>query len=146
MKREKIIETISGAFILLWLYAAFTKLAGFSIFLKGLQHFPVINWISWPVAVAIPLLEIVLSVLLFFQRTRKKGLRFSLYLITLFTVYIGGMVTFENKKPCGCGGVLQSLSWTGHFIFNTVFIVLAYIGIKFYNSIDSNNGYSKVAH
>lgn len=134
MKKQIIIQMVAGLFILLWLYAAFTKLAGFGGFVKGLQHFPVIGWAAWPVAVMIPGVEIGLSILLFFPGTRGNGFRYSLWLMCLFTLYIGSMVAFVPERPCGCGGILQSLSWPQHLMFNILLTGLAYTGFRMYKS------------
>jgi hypothetical protein len=41
------------------------------------------------------------------------------------------MLLSEKDLPCSCGGIISSLSWRQHIIFNGVFILLAITGIIF---------------
>ncbi|MGC1244316.1 MAG: MauE/DoxX family redox-associated membrane protein [Chryseosolibacter sp.] len=46
-----------------------------------------------------------------------------------FTGYIAFILTFSPYVPCSCGGILSSMGWTEHLIFNVVFTALAVAGI-----------------
>ncbi len=47
-----------------------------------------------------------------------------------FTVYIGLVLTgLFGRVPCSCGGVLSSLGWEAHFLFNVCILALAVIGV-----------------
>jgi hypothetical protein len=50
--------------------------------------------------------------------------------MTIFTIYIGAiMAGFFINVPCSCGGLIQSLTWGEHLLFNLFFIALAFIAI-----------------
>jgi uncharacterized membrane protein YjjP (DUF1212 family) len=36
---------------------------------------------------------------------------------------------FNKELPCSCGGIISLLSWGGHLVFNSVFILLAFAGV-----------------
>jgi hypothetical protein len=49
--------------------------------------------------------------------------------MVLFTGYIIALLTFSDKLPCSCGGVIELMSWSQHIIFNSLFIALAAVGV-----------------
>ena len=100
------------------------------IFLSSMQKSRLLRSIAYPLSWTIPVLEIIISILLFRAGTRKAGLYGSAILLSLFTLYLGYMLLFETNLPCTCGGVLQSLSWKQHFLFNVLFIGLSIRGIQ----------------
>ena len=133
MKNKTLIEIIAALFILLFVYTAVSKFFAFRSFNYVLGTSPLIGKNLAPiVAYAIPLLEIVISLLLFFPRTRKMGLWLSLGLMLLFTAYIGYLSLFVSHLPCRCGGVISKMSWTQHFYFNIFFTLLAVLGLWLY--------------
>jgi putative oxidoreductase len=129
MKRNILTEIIAALFILLFMYTATSKFLEFSSFRTVLHMSPLIGDTASVVAWGLPLTEIVISLLLFFPRTRRKGLWASLVIMTLFTAYIGYMIYFTPTRPCNCGGVLQQMTWKQHLIFNIFFTLLAGIGL-----------------
>lgn len=129
-RKSTIIEIISALFILLFVYTALSKLTEFSNFRNTLWRAPLLQNIATPVAWTIPIVELLISLLLFIPKTRLPGLYSSFILMTGFTLYIGYMLAFESNLPCSCGGVIQNMTWTQHLLFNTFFILLAFIGIK----------------
>ena len=127
-KHQQIEKIIAVLFILLFVYAATGKLLRyeqFSIqlgqvsFLKPLA--PVLSW-------AIPLLEYILTALLLKAETRRLGMMGSAILMSVFTLYIAGMITFSPQLPCSCGGIINKLTWQQHLVFNLFFTALAYFG------------------
>lgn len=91
------------------------------------------------VAWAIPLIELVISGLLFIPQKRGMGLYASFALMLVFTTYLSYMILFSSHLPCSCGGVLQQMTWPQHLWFNIGFTILAAAGIRmhyrFKNSI-----------
>jgi hypothetical protein len=79
----------------------------------------------------IPSVEIGISLLLVIPNLRKPGLLFSASLMSLFTLYIAYMLLFTPELPCSCGGILNSLGWKEHLIFNLCFTTLAFMGWRF---------------
>jgi len=90
-------------------------------------------------APAVPIIEIVVSLLLLFPRTRPAGLLASFSLMTLFSFYVGGMLLFSNNLPCSCGGVITEMGWKAHLIFNVIAALLAWVG---WRSTLNKNGQS----
>jgi len=129
MKRTTIIEIISALFILLFVYTASSKLLGYDNFrgtiVKSAFLRPYVDIVAW----LVPSIELIVSALLFFPRTRLLGLYGSLGLMIAFTLYVGLLLAFEKNLPCSCGGVISKLTWKEHLIFNSFFTVLAAIAI-----------------
>jgi Methylamine utilisation protein MauE. len=140
LKWNLIVEVICALFILLFTYTAITKFGDFSNFRYVLTQSPIIGqhaqWISW----LLPVLELAIAASLFIRTTRRYGLMASFVIMIAFTFYIGYMLSFASKLPCSCGGVLQSLSWTQHLIFNIVFTVLAFAALRINRTTNSNAG------
>lgn len=124
-----IADSISGLVLLLLLYTALSKLADPIAFKFLLTRSPLLKTFAGTIWWLLPVAEIVVVLLLFFTTTRLKGLYASFFLISIFTVYLGSMLLFSTDIPCSCGGVLNSLSWQQHIIFNLFFIILSAIGI-----------------
>lgn len=134
MDRSKVLyqmvpKVISILFIVLFVYAATSKLIDFDHFKAQLIKSPYIsnyaNWISW----GIPTIEYILAGQFAFNIYTLKAFYASFSLLVLFTIYIVLVLNFSDSIPCSCGGVLSSLGWNDHVIFNSVFIVLALLGI-----------------
>ena len=129
MKRNLIIEIISGLLILLFLYTGLSKLLEPEKFLFSLEKSPLLSPFSGFISIALPAGEIILAALLFFKRTQLKGLWISLGLLSLFTAYLIYMVVFHDKLPCSCGGVISKMTWKQHIFFNLFFVLLTAIAI-----------------
>jgi hypothetical protein len=128
-RREVAIQTIVSLLILLFIYAASSKLLDYTKFRIELGKSPLLTAFAGLVAWSIPLLEIAIALLLAFVRTRLLGLYASFTLMVLFTAYIIYILNFSPYVPCSCGGVLQKLDWRTHLIFNSFFVALAGIGV-----------------
>jgi hypothetical protein len=128
-KREILVQTISSLLVLLFVYAAGSKLLDYTKFRVELGKSPLLTAFSSLVAIAIPIIELAISLLLSFPRTRLAGLYASFTLMVLFTAYIAYILRFSPYVPCSCGGVLQKLNWTTHFWFNIFFILIAAIAV-----------------
>ena len=133
MRKSIFISFIAAAFVLLFVYAATSKLIEFSKFEVQLGQSPMLTGISAIVAVAIPVIEIIPAGLLFFEKTRLAGLYVSFSLMVMFTAYIVAVTQFSDYIPCSCGGILQKMTWNQHLVFNIVFTCLALAGVMFYS-------------
>lgn len=129
MKRSTIVEIIAWLFVVLFLYTGISKLTEYTVFKEQLAESPVLAPVAPIVAWGLPLIEFIVSLLLFFPRYRLKGLYMALTLMVSFTCYVIAILAFSTKLPCSCGGVLEQLSWKGHLVFNGIFIALAIIAI-----------------
>jgi len=138
-KKNLIVEIISYLFIILFVYAAVSKLLDFEQFRVQLGQSPLLSafaqWIAW----AVPTIEIVIAVLLISPRFRLPGLYASFSLMIMFTTYIIIILNFTDFIPCSCGGVLEQLGWTEHLVFNIGFILLALLGILFLSNNEKIN-------
>lgn len=133
MKKNTIVEIIAAILIFLFVYAALSKILDFDKFKYQLGQSPFITRISGIVAWAVPLGELLVSILLIIKRTRLTGLYLSFFLMLLFTGYIFMMLRYSSYLPCSCGGVLSVMSWKQHFIFNLAFTCLSLVGVLIQN-------------
>jgi uncharacterized membrane protein YphA (DoxX/SURF4 family) len=121
----------SFLFIILFVYAAVSKLFDFSSFNAQLAQSPLLTgftgWVIW----IIPTIEIMIAILLAIDHFRLMGLYAAFSLMVMFTAYIIAILNFTDYIPCSCGGVLQHMSWKTHLIFNIGFVLLAAVGISF---------------
>ncbi|HWK05552.1 MAG TPA: MauE/DoxX family redox-associated membrane protein [Puia sp.] len=125
MKRSTIIEIISILFMILFLYTGISKLTDHSVFREQIAESPILAPVAAVIAWSLPIIEFTVVILLFITNWRLKGLYASLILMILFTGYVIALVSFSDKLPCSCGGVLEQLSWRQHIVFNIVFTGLA---------------------
>ncbi|MAM28759.1 MAG: hypothetical protein CMC13_07020 [Flavobacteriaceae bacterium] len=122
-------KAIAYLFILLFTYAAVSKLLDFETFTVQLAQSPLLSAYAGTIAWWVPGVEIGIALLLFFPQLRIPALYACFTLMVLFTTYIFIILNFSDFIPCSCGGVLEQLSWTQHLIFNLIFIVLAGLAI-----------------
>lgn len=121
--------TVAMLYILLFSYAAMSKLLDFQNFQIQLGQSPLLSAFAAPVSVAVPVAEFILVLLLMFKKSRLIGLYGSFVLMTMFSAYIVIILNFSSFTPCSCGGILEKMSWTQHLIFNIVFVVIATIAV-----------------
>ena len=129
MKRSTVVEIISSLLVLLFVYSALSKLFDYSTFKLQLSKSPYITDFAFLIAWALPVVELLIAVLLFFNRTRLAALYGSLFLMTMFTAYIYSMLNFSYYIPCSCGGVLSKMTWGQHLWFNIFFVAISITGI-----------------
>lgn len=127
--REFIMDIAVYLFIILFMYTAASKLLTIKSFAATLAKSPFIGHLNNVVAWAIPVVEIIISLVLIFPAVRKTGMRAALLLMTVFTLYLTYMIFSGTKLPCHCGGVISSMSWQQHIWFNLGFIALAIVGL-----------------
>lgn len=130
IKKSTLVEIIAHLFIILFLYTGIAKLMEFDVFQEQLAESPVLAFAAPFIAWALPISEFIISLLLFFPRFRLKGLYASLIIMILFTAYVITILSIDKELPCSCGGIIEALSWTGHLIFNSSFVLLAILAIR----------------
>ena len=126
-----VITLIGYLYVLLFLYAAISKLLDFETFTLQLAQSPLLSAYAGFIAWAVPGIEILIACLLVIERFRTLALYASFTLMVMFTAYIFIILNFSDFVPCSCGGVLEDLSWTQHLVFNLIFIVLSGVAIFF---------------
>lgn len=123
------VEATCLAYVMLFVYAAVSKLLDFENFQVQIGQSPLLSafasWVSW----AVPLIELLISALLIFRSTRIWGLVLAFNLMVMFTVYIFIILHYSSFIPCSCGGILEKMSWNAHMFFNLLFVVLAFIAV-----------------
>lgn len=129
MTRKTVVEIIVFMFIILFVYAAMSKLLQYERFTLQLKSSPVIGSYAGLLAWVVPAVEIIIVALLCARKTRFIALNASFGLMLLFTMYVSFILLFSGNIPCSCGGVLESLGWVEHLIFNFTFVLLAGAGI-----------------
>ncbi|OQP45867.1 hypothetical protein A4H97_32000 [Niastella yeongjuensis] len=123
-KRTTVIEIITVLNIILFLYTGIAKIMDYSVFKEQLAMSPILSWAATPVAVLLPVVEFAIVLMLVIPRWRLKGLYASFVIMALFTAYIIAMFIVAPEMPCSCGGIISELSWTGHVVLNSVFVLL----------------------
>jgi uncharacterized membrane protein YphA (DoxX/SURF4 family) len=139
LSKSTLVEIIGFLFIILFLYTGISKLMEYSVFKEQIAESPILQPFAPFIAWSLPLTEFLVSILLIVPRWRLKGLYASLVLMVAFTLYIGTIMTFNKELPCSCGGIISLLSWKEHLVFNSVFILLAFAGVKLEKRIRRSN-------
>ncbi len=129
-----LLEFICFLYILLFVYAAMSKLLVFDQFVIQIGQSPVLTPYSTLIAWTVPFIEIIIALMLIIPRFKLLGLYASYNLMVMFTAYIFIILNFSDDIPCSCGGVLEKMGWTEHLIFNIAFVILAFIGIYISNA------------
>lgn len=124
-----ILDSISLLYILLFVYAAVSKLLDFENFRVQLGQSPLLtvfaSWLAW----LVPSVELAIAIALCFHSIRFWALYASFVLMTMFTAYIYIVLNYSSFVPCSCGGILEKLGWTEHLVFNIIFVLLAIQGL-----------------
>ncbi|MBS7253332.1 MauE/DoxX family redox-associated membrane protein [Flavobacterium branchiicola] len=122
-------EIICLLYVMLFVYAAVSKLLDFDNFQVQLGQSPLLSVYASFVSWIVPTLELLIACLLFIPKLRDYGLYACLCLMTMFTAYIYIVLHYSSFVPCSCGGILEKMSWDVHLIFNIFFVGLAVLAI-----------------
>ncbi|MEQ1586218.1 MAG: MauE/DoxX family redox-associated membrane protein [Cyclobacteriaceae bacterium] len=129
MIKKLAIEILVFLFVVLFVYAALNKVLEFQKFTVQIGQSPLLTGFGGFVPGLVIGVEFIVVVLLLVPRLRLVGFFAAFSLMTMFTAYIGAILTYSPYVPCSCGGVLEKFSWTEHLIFNSGFVVLGLAGI-----------------
>lgn len=128
-----VIEIVCLLYVLLFVYAAVSKILDFENFQVQLGQSPLLSafasWVSW----LVPLAELIITLALIIAKFRNIGLLAALSLMTMFTAYIFIILNYSSFVPCSCGGILEKMTWGVHLAFNIVFVLLAALAIVLQN-------------
>lgn len=146
MKKAIILEVICYAFILLFTYAALSKLFMFRLNLFDLGRSPLIGDFAPFLSVFLPVSELAISAMLFFPKTRKWGLYGATGLMFAFTAYVLVLFRTQESLPCTCGGLIRELDWHGHLALNIGYTIAGAVGIWLHRTQDRiENGPHKLS-
>jgi len=120
-------------FIILFVYAAVSKLIDFENFQVQIAQSPLLSAFATPIAYGVVVGELLIALMLCFTKSRTLGLYLFLGFMTAFTVYIYLILNYSPFVPCSCGGVLEKMGWTEHLWFNIGVCVVAVGGIVWGN-------------
>ncbi len=128
--KQWIIEIITGLLAVLFIYTAVSKLMDFDRFIWQINNQPFDNRLTPFLTHALPSVELLLTGLLLWPKTRLAGLYGSGVLLTVFTIYIT-LVTFNfyPRVPCGCATAFEHLSWPQHLAMNAGFTAMAFTAV-----------------
>lgn len=128
--RQIIVPVVCYLYILLFIYAAVSKLLEFEDFRIQLAQSPLLSAYAGIIAPSVIAAELLLSMLLCFKATRLSGLYCSFFMMIAFTVYIYIILNYSDFVPCSCGGIIEKLSWTQHMVFNIAFALMALAAVS----------------
>ena len=128
MKKGVLAEVCSFFLILLFVYAASSKLFSFDNFHSQLYLYPLVKHFPLFTAISVISAELIISALLLFPATRLTGFIGSALLLSTFTVYLSYSILTNTHLPCSCGGVIQYMTWKQHIVFNICFLTLSLAG------------------
>ncbi|WP_289058423.1 MauE/DoxX family redox-associated membrane protein [uncultured Flavobacterium sp.] len=116
-------------YVMLFVYAAVSKLLDFENFQVQLGQSPLLSSYAAVVSWLVPLTELSIAFVLFIPKWRTYGFYACLSMMTMFTAYIYIVLHYSTFVPCSCGGILEKMSWNIHLLFNIFFVLIALIAI-----------------
>ncbi|PXY40866.1 hypothetical protein DMB65_09805 [Flavobacterium cheongpyeongense] len=137
------IDVICLLYILLFVYAAVSKLLDFENFQVQLGQSPTLSSYALWISYLVPLIELLIALFLIIPKLRNCGLYSALCLMTMFTTYIFIVLHYSSFVPCSCGGILEKMSWNVHLAFNLFFVVLAITALIWQSQQPNNNAWKK---
>jgi uncharacterized membrane protein YphA (DoxX/SURF4 family) len=122
-------DIVSYFFILLFCYAAISKMLDFENFRVQIGQSPLLSAFAEFISYAVIIVELIIVILLLVTNLRRAGLYASTALMSAFTVYIFLILNYSDFIPCSCGGILEKLGWTEHLIFNIACVISGVVAI-----------------
>ncbi|AZA73781.1 MauE/DoxX family redox-associated membrane protein [Chryseobacterium indoltheticum] len=142
--KTRFVEIVSYFFILLFCYASISKILDFENFQIQIAQSPLLSAFADIVSYSVLIIELLVSSVLVFEKTRRLGLYCSFVLMIAFTVYIYLILNYSDFIPCSCGGILEDMDWKTHLIFNIATVILAAVAI-FLQSAESKKSVQKTS-
>src|SRR5690554_2917477 len=135
--KHYIISLITLLLLLLWIATGLDKFWDLEGFRQSLLNQPFPNSWAEVLYLALPISELGCAMLLVVgsidnpktNHLLKWGFALSALLLLGFTLFIlFEIVGWYEKRPCGCGSVISSLSWEQHLWFNVGFLLVSLWG------------------
>ena len=130
--KNGIVTIICYLYIMLFVYAAVSKLLDFENFRVQIAQSPLLTAYAGFIAYCVIIFEVGCALLLSISSRPLLGLYATYVLMLLFSNYIFLILNFSPYVPCSCGGILDDMGWTEHLIFNLVFVLLAALAILYF--------------
>ncbi|QIG90360.1 tellurium resistance protein TerC [Chryseobacterium sp. POL2] len=127
--KQTIINITTSFLMLLFCYAAISKILDFENFQVQIAQSPLLSAYAGFVSYSVIIAELLIVALLMIPKARPAGLYASFGLMLAFTVYIYLILNYSDFVPCSCGGILEKMGWTEHLIFNTACVLLTLYAI-----------------
>ncbi len=120
------------SYVFLFAYTGYSKLLDHVSFTRGIARVPILGHFPEAIGWGVPILELVLAVGMVVPEPRVQRVSFgiSVSLMAIFTLYLLLMVSLVKEKLCHCGGVIGSLGWTEHMMFNAAILALGIWSIR----------------
>ncbi len=139
------VMVIRVVILFLFTYTLVNKLFDVRLFVASMQLQPFPMLVSRILIWVVPLAEGMISLLLLFDKTTKIAFWLAFVVLSAFTIYVSFVVFgFYHKIPCPCGGIISGLSWTGHLLFNLLFLTITAIGLMMYHGINTSKKYCAI--
>jgi hypothetical protein len=135
--KKRFVEIVSYFFILLFCYASISKTMDFENFQIQIAQSPIFSSIAGFISYGVLAVEIIVSLMLIFHRTRTAGLYASFFLMISFSIYIYVILNYSENVPCSCGGILEKMGWRTHLIFNIVAVLFSAVAIFFDSTLNN---------
>jgi len=129
MNTKALVKLIAIALAVLFAIAAVDKLEHYAKFSLQLQSFPVDLSVLSSQAWMIPVSELMVALLLILPLTRLKGLFASLFLLSVYTLYLVCMLETRFHCICNCGEPFRSLSLKMHIAFTLAAVFVTGVGV-----------------
>lgn len=126
---QYLINTIRYAFVLLFTYAAVSKILDFENFQVQLGQSPLLNEHPEVMAYCIIIALLITVLLLCFGKAKKAGLYSTLIFASLSMLYIGIVLINKYNLPCTCIAFFEKLSWKSNLWFCAGIDLVAFISL-----------------
>lgn len=123
-RKKLFIEITALLQIGLFVYAATSKLTDLENFTVQIGQSPMLSAFAGILAIAVPIAELLISVIIAIPRTRLIGLYLAFCLMVMFSAYIFIILNYGSFVPCSCGGILEKMGWKEHLVFNIFFVLI----------------------
>lgn len=127
--RRIFLEAFSSLLVLLFVYAAISKLLDYQRFAIQIGQSPLLNGLSGFIGPFVIAIELVIAIGLSMMRFRLLSFYAAFSLMVMFTTYIIAVMKLSPYVPCSCGGILEKMDWNDHLIFNVSVSVVCGIAI-----------------
>lgn len=128
--KKNIVDVICLLYIVLFVYAAVSKLLEFDNFRAQIGQSPLLSPFADFISILVIAVEIIIAFFLSISKTKKIALWAAVALMSMFTTYILIILNFSSYVPCSCGGILEKLGWSEHLVFNLIFLLLGISAVK----------------